>query len=188
MSPRRDVTSRRASLFKEVLKATKCKSVDCLRDAPANTLTTANKHLLTEVVGGSGGATFGPGIRFGPIPDGEYIPDVLTVLFSQGRVNPRVEAILREIWLTRDWKQHQRSRSPLGSLNSCGELSQTQMKRLSSEFVTCTLNRTRRSRTWQTTGRRMLCMGAIPRVWRRRMRARRSDMCSVCRPRCIVWI
>ncbi|PLN79067.1 Alpha/Beta hydrolase protein [Aspergillus taichungensis] len=94
MLPRREVTSRRASVFKEVLQATKCKSVECLRDVPARALVAANKHLLTEVFSGSGGATFGPGIGFGPIPDGEYIPDALTVLFSLRRVNPRVKAVV----------------------------------------------------------------------------------------------
>lgn len=94
MLPRRNVTSRRASVFKEVLKAAKCNSIECLRDAPARTLVATNKHLLTEVASGSGGATFGFGIGFGPIPDGEYIPDALPVLFSQRRVNPHVKAVV----------------------------------------------------------------------------------------------
>ncbi|PKY04975.1 carboxylesterase family protein [Aspergillus campestris IBT 28561] len=92
--PRRDVTSRRASLFKEVLRATKCKSVEGLRNAPAKTLVATNKHLFTEVFSSSGGATFGPGIGFGLIPDGKYILDALTVLFSQGRINPRVKTVV----------------------------------------------------------------------------------------------
>ena len=92
--PRRNVTKRRRDVFNQVLKAANCTSLDCLRNAPATTLMKANKHVLTEIPGGSGGATFGPSIGLGPFPDGQFIPDAMTTLFNKGRFNNQVRSVI----------------------------------------------------------------------------------------------
>ncbi|KAL3474096.1 Alpha/Beta hydrolase protein [Aspergillus californicus] len=94
MMPRRDVANRRRDVFNQVLKAANCTSLHCLRKAPATTLVTANKHVLTEIPGGSGGATFGPSIGLGPFPDGKFIPDAMTTLFNEGRFNKQVRSVI----------------------------------------------------------------------------------------------
>lgn len=94
MMPRRNVTERRRHVFNHVLTAANCTSLDCLRAAPAQILSAANKYVLTELPGGSGGATFGPGIGLGPVPDGSYIPDAPTVLFNKGLYNRQVKSMV----------------------------------------------------------------------------------------------
>ncbi|KAL2869050.1 Alpha/Beta hydrolase protein [Aspergillus lucknowensis] len=94
MLPRRNVTTRRRDVFNQVLKAANCTSLECLRNASPSTLVEANKYLLTEVPGESGGASFGPGIGLGPFPDGHFIPDAMTALFEEGRFNKQVRSVI----------------------------------------------------------------------------------------------
>lgn len=92
--PRRNVTQRRRDVFDQVLKSANCSSLDCLRHASPKTLKAANKHVLVDLPGESGGATFGPGIGLGPFPDGGYLPDAMTVLFMKGRFNQQVKSVI----------------------------------------------------------------------------------------------
>ncbi|KAJ5115330.1 hypothetical protein NUU61_001089 [Penicillium alfredii] len=94
MLPRRNVTTRRENVYKQVLKSANCTSLDCLRHTSPRTLAAANKHLLSDMPSGSGGGTFGPGIGLGPFPDGEYITDASMVLFRHGKFNPQVRAVI----------------------------------------------------------------------------------------------
>lgn len=94
MLPRRNVTQRRRFVFDQVLKSANCSSLDCLRHASPKTLMAANRHVLVDSHGESGGATFGPGIGLGPFPDGGYLPDAMTVLFSEGRFNKQVRSVI----------------------------------------------------------------------------------------------
>lgn len=76
---------RRHELYSRVLSELNCSSIKCLRNVSPATLFDANNYFLSEVPTESGGVTFGPGMGFGPVVDGGYIPDTPTVLFSQGR-------------------------------------------------------------------------------------------------------
>ncbi|KAE8151363.1 carboxyl ester lipase [Aspergillus avenaceus] len=94
MLPRRNVSARREEVYNHVLQAANCSSLECLRSSPPSLLFDVNKQLLINTYGGGGGGTFGPGVGFGPLPDGEYIPDAMTVLFNQGRYNKDIKAVV----------------------------------------------------------------------------------------------
>lgn len=54
----------------------------------------ANYHLVAEVYSNGGGGDFGPGIGFGPVTDGDYVPDVPAILFDQGRYHKSVRSLI----------------------------------------------------------------------------------------------
>ena len=94
MPPRRNATSRRTKLYEDVLAATNCTSVECLRSISESDLLAANYHLVAEVYSNGGGGDFGPGIGFGPVTDGDYVPDVPAILFDQGRYHKSVRSLI----------------------------------------------------------------------------------------------
>ncbi|KAK2785070.1 hypothetical protein FQN53_007963 [Emmonsiellopsis sp. PD_33] len=94
MPPRRNATSRRAKLYEDVLEATNCTSVECLRCLPESELLAANFHLVAEVYSSGGGGDFGPGIGFGPVADGDYVLDIPAVLFDEGRYHKSVKSLI----------------------------------------------------------------------------------------------
>lgn len=94
MPPRRNATSRRAKLYEDVLAATNCTSVECLRCLSESDLLAANYHLLAEVYSNGGGGDFGPGIGFGPVTDGDYVPDIPAILVDQGRYHKSVKSLI----------------------------------------------------------------------------------------------
>lgn len=89
--PRKE-PSRQQAVFNEVLKATDCTSVDCLRDASEETLFNANSYLVVNVTDGKTGA-LGPGTGFAPVVDGDYITDLLPTLLTKGRYNKKVKNV-----------------------------------------------------------------------------------------------
>ncbi|KFY03325.1 hypothetical protein O988_01556 [Pseudogymnoascus sp. VKM F-3808] len=94
MPPRRNATSRRTKLYEDVLAATNCTSVECLRSISESDLLAANYHLVAEVYSNGGGGDFGPGIGFGPVTDGDYVPDVPAILFDQGRYHKSMRSLI----------------------------------------------------------------------------------------------
>jgi hypothetical protein len=46
------------------------------------------------VYSNGGGGDFGPGIGFGPVTDGDYVPDVPAILFDQGRYHKSVRSLI----------------------------------------------------------------------------------------------
>ncbi|KAL4896765.1 carboxyl ester lipase [Aspergillus ambiguus] len=81
LMPRRNVTARRQEVYENVLAATNCTSLHCLRFASPDTLQRANQYLL-NVPSGTGGGAFGPGIGFAPLPDGVHYLDSPSVLLA----------------------------------------------------------------------------------------------------------
>lgn len=94
MPPRRNATSRRAKLYEDVLAATNCTSVECLRCISESDLLAANYYLVAEVYSNGGGGNLGPGIGFGPVTDGDYVPDIPSILFEQGRYHKSVKSLI----------------------------------------------------------------------------------------------
>lgn len=71
--------------------------MDCLRPLSEPDLLATNYHLVAEVYSNGGDGDFGPGIGFGPVADGDYIPDVPVILFDQGRYHKSVKSLIVEI-------------------------------------------------------------------------------------------
>ncbi|KAF3899079.1 putative Carboxylesterase [Trichophyton interdigitale] len=92
--PRRDVASRRQDVYNQVLKSTSCTNLTCLRAASPEVLKAANHHLIVEVPTGTGGTSFGPGVGFSPLVDGDIIPDEPMVLLEQGRYHKEVKRVI----------------------------------------------------------------------------------------------
>src|SRR5436190_7162670 len=92
--PRRNVTSRRQDLYNQILGATNCTTLACLRSLPAPALALANNYLISEVPSGGGGGSLGPGIGFAPVVDGDYVPDAPLLLFEQGRFHKEVKSVI----------------------------------------------------------------------------------------------
>ncbi|EFR01822.1 cholinesterase [Nannizzia gypsea CBS 118893] len=92
--PRRDVASRRKEVYNQVLKSTNCINLTCLRAASPDVLKTANHHLIVEVPTGTGGGSFGPGVGFSPLVDGDIVPDEPMILLEQGRFHREVKRVI----------------------------------------------------------------------------------------------
>lgn len=73
---KRNVTTRRQTVYQAVLNATNCTDIACLRSIQEDSLAEANLYLLNEVPTLSGGGNQGPGIGFGPVVDGFLLPDL----------------------------------------------------------------------------------------------------------------
>lgn len=65
----------------------------CLQQTDEKLLLNANDHLVNHVPSLGGGGTFGPGIGFGPVVDGKYIPDLSQALFRAGQFH-RIEGVI----------------------------------------------------------------------------------------------
>ncbi|KAK2781178.1 hypothetical protein FQN52_001759 [Onygenales sp. PD_12] len=79
--PRRN-PARRQYVFDEMLKATGCGDVACLRSSTEKELIDANKYLINNLTSEKGEGAMGPGIGPYPIVDGDSIPDLLSVRFA----------------------------------------------------------------------------------------------------------
>ncbi|KAK2800501.1 hypothetical protein FQN51_006070 [Onygenales sp. PD_10] len=78
----------RDAVYDQVLNATNCDSVDCLRNASEETLFEAHKYL---VINGTSPVGKGSGPGFFPVVDGDYIPDIIPILAREGRFDKVVE-------------------------------------------------------------------------------------------------
>lgn len=94
MAPRRHAVARRTQLYKDVLSATNCTSVECLRAVPEADLFAANYYLISDVPSTGGGGNFGPSIGFGPVVDGDYIPDLPGILLEEGRYHKSIKSLI----------------------------------------------------------------------------------------------
>lgn len=61
---------------------------------PESTLLAANEYLINVAPATGGGGNFGPGIGFSPVVDGDYIPDLPSILLQQGRFHKSVESLI----------------------------------------------------------------------------------------------
>jgi len=78
-------------LYDALLKAANCTTTSCLRRIPESAMAAANAQLIQN---SSGGFSLGPGIGFGPIIDGDLVPNLPDILLQQGRYHRSVEKVL----------------------------------------------------------------------------------------------
>jgi carboxylesterase type B len=91
---RRNVTARQRQLFDLVLATANCTTLACVRAIPEPALLQLNDALINQQPSEGGGGTFGPGIGFGPAPDGVRIPDIPLALLRQGRVHRSLKRLV----------------------------------------------------------------------------------------------
>lgn len=54
----------------------------------------ANDYLINQIPAESGGGVFGPGSGFGPVPDGQSIPNMPLISFLKGRYNKKLKSMI----------------------------------------------------------------------------------------------
>lgn len=94
LPPHRNVKNQRQKLYEEVLEATNCTSLACLRKVSESTLLAANEYLINVAPSTGGGGNFGPVIGFSPVVDGDYVPDLPGILLRQGRFHKSVQSLI----------------------------------------------------------------------------------------------
>ncbi|KIX00728.1 uncharacterized protein Z518_09793 [Rhinocladiella mackenziei CBS 650.93] len=73
------------------LNATNCSDISCLRGLPTDATAAANRDLLFNV---PSSGWLGPLIGYGPIVDGDLVPDVPDRLLAQGKYHTSVEKVM----------------------------------------------------------------------------------------------
>lgn len=73
------------------LNATNCTDVGCLRNLSTDIIAAANRDLLFDV---PPSGWLGPLIGYGPIVDGDLVPDVPDRLLAHGRYHESVEKVM----------------------------------------------------------------------------------------------
>ncbi|KEF60966.1 uncharacterized protein A1O9_02530 [Exophiala aquamarina CBS 119918] len=89
-----NTTQRRREVFDTVLDAANCSSLICLQSVSEEELREVNRYLLNDVPSLSGGGNFGPGIGFGPIVDGDFVPDLPVGIPTLSKSLGRLKAII----------------------------------------------------------------------------------------------
>jgi hypothetical protein len=78
-------------LYKDLLEAANCNTTSCLRNISESEMSTANTKLIQNA---SPAFSFGPGIGFGPIIDGDHVPDIPDFLVKEGRYHRSIQKVL----------------------------------------------------------------------------------------------
>lgn len=103
LAPRRNL-ERSRSVYEQILNATGCDTVDCMRHIPESKLRDANEYIFSLYPNGGGGA-LGPGDGLTPLVDGELISQLPATAFAQGRFNKQVKRVIVGNTLNRAWEQ-----------------------------------------------------------------------------------
>ncbi|OJD13625.1 hypothetical protein AJ78_05929 [Emergomyces pasteurianus Ep9510] len=94
LMPYRNSKYYRELLYDTVLTSGKCVNIGCLRLVSETELMDLNRLSVQDDSNMSGGGMFGPGLGFGPVVDGSYLPDAAQILISQGHFHQEVEAVI----------------------------------------------------------------------------------------------
>jgi carboxylesterase type B len=78
-------------LYNTFLDAANCTSLACLRSASEMTIANASAHLLLEEPSPEGP---GPSIGYGPVIDGDLVPDLPATLLKEGSYHKSVKRII----------------------------------------------------------------------------------------------
>jgi carboxylesterase type B len=87
MVPIKNNPQGRANLYGLFLSKANCSSLQCLRAAPSSALIDANEYIASN----GGGPT---AVGFGPVVDGDYVPDLPIRLLCQGRFHKNLKGII----------------------------------------------------------------------------------------------
>jgi carboxylesterase type B len=80
-----------ADLYNAFLKEANCTTASCLRNISESAMAAANARLIQN---SSVGFSLGPGIGFGPVIDGDLVPNLPNVLLEQGRYHKGIKKVL----------------------------------------------------------------------------------------------
>jgi carboxylesterase type B len=89
--PHVNTSTRMTALYITLLDAANCTNTSCLRSIPESAIAAANAQLIMNAPPAVG---LGPGIGFGPIVDGDLVPELPDVLLAQGRYHRSVKRVL----------------------------------------------------------------------------------------------
>lgn len=93
IAPRRNL-ERSAPVFDQILNATKCADIECMRHISEDDMKAANHYLMIELPSGPGGGSLGPGVGFTPTVDGQLLSDLPANLFSAGKFNKGIKNLV----------------------------------------------------------------------------------------------
>lgn len=85
LAPRRTL-ERSRPVFNQILNATGCDTVDCMRNIPESDILKANEYIFSLYPDGGGGA-LGPGVGLTPLVDGELLAELPATAFAGGKFN-----------------------------------------------------------------------------------------------------
>ena len=92
LAPRRTL-ERSRPVFNQILNATGCETVECIRHIPESQLRDANEYIFSLFPNGGGGA-LGPGDGLTPLVDGELVSHLPATAFAEGKFNKRVKHLI----------------------------------------------------------------------------------------------
>lgn len=78
-------------IYKLFLNSSGCQDVACLRSLPTEAIIAANQDLLFNV---PSSGWLGPSIGYGPVLDGDLVPDLPDRLLQEGKYQKSVERVL----------------------------------------------------------------------------------------------
>lgn len=78
-------------IYKLFLNSSGCQDVACLRSLPTEAIVAANQDLLFDV---PSSGWLGPMIGYGPVLDGDLVPDLPDRLLQEGKYQRSVERVL----------------------------------------------------------------------------------------------
>lgn len=71
-----------ATIYNAFESAANCTNVECLRQAPTEVLKKANQNVIFN------------GAFFGPVVDGDYVPDIPMKLLVEGKFHQNLKSII----------------------------------------------------------------------------------------------
>lgn len=71
-----------AAIYNAFKSAANCTNVECLRRAPTEVLKNANQNIIFN------------GASFGPVVDGDYVPDIPIKLLVEGKFHQNLKSII----------------------------------------------------------------------------------------------
>lgn len=82
MSPDMNNSLMHTTIYNAFESAANCTNLECLRQAPTEVLKVANQNVVLS------------GVSFGPVVDGDYIPDIPMKLLVEGNFHRNLKSVI----------------------------------------------------------------------------------------------
>lgn len=92
LAPRRNL-ERSRPVYEQILNATGCDTVECMRQIPEEKMKNATAYIFSLFPAGGGGA-LGPGVGITPLIDGELVSDLPAKAFQEGKFNRNIKSLI----------------------------------------------------------------------------------------------